>query len=460
MSLRFNIAEITRFDDCGDKLHITAIARHAGVLRYQNPDGSQRLEFVSPETNKALDSEGFPWVRQLGGAVATNEHPMRLINGDSELASQVKVGEVLPKVKIYNDGKVEVEVEVFDSETIDQIRTGQKTGLSLGYTTNVVREDGVWNGQPYTHKQIGPFVVDHVAICSRPRAPEALITRFDSCGEDVAVQIVDRPTKKKKKSSLFDDRYDANDKQLYQIEINGRPFLVPLDLYLAISAEMEDDDNDNDYGDSTMTRDSSKDEELLKALMDAKAKKNNKKAEDDEDIEEDDEDIDYEDEAFKNKGKNGKKDSATWMSDRLDSLESELSILRAKCDAQDKLLAKFDSIDLDRIVRDRVDSLFATYNALRPYLPEGFQLDGNVTVEGMKLIAIRELDSDTDVDEATPEPVLDSVLSVLTRYQHQRKDSIEVQRQILNKPSDRIDLSAYAEINNYYANAWKQGVAN
>ncbi len=266
---------------------------------------------------------------------------------------------------------------------------------------------------------------------------------------------------KAKRDSLIKlllNRYDAeDDKQLYQIEVNDRPFMVPIDLYLAIKAELGDDDNDDDdYEDSDMTRYSgifdAEDEELLQILMDAKAKAKKKAKEepeeDDEEDEMDDEDEDNMDSDSKpmksSKSKMAEEDEdededddrtdadTVWMSDRIDSLESELTALRAQNAAQNKLLSKFDSIDLDELVSDRVDAILSTYNELRPYLPEGFQLNGEATVAGMKLDAIREMDSEADVNEDTPEPVLDSVLAVLTRYH--RKDSIETQKRILNTP--------------------------
>jgi hypothetical protein len=190
------------------------------------------------------------------------------------------------------------------------------------------------------------------------------------------------------------------------------------------------------------------DEELLReVLMDAKAKKSKAKEEDDED-EEDDDNMDSGSKAMKTSRSKMSKDEdeedeeddradAIWMGDRIDSLESELSALRAKCDAQDKLLGKLDSIDIDALVAERVDAVLETYNELRPYLPEEFKLDGNATVAGMKMDAIKEMDSDADVNEETPEAVLDSVLSVLTRYH--RKDSTDMQRRILNTPEPKAD---------------------
>lgn len=179
MALRFNTGTITHFDDKGDRLLVTGVARHAGILKYRS-DSGERYEFVPPSFNAALDSNGFPYIGQLGGAIATREHPPCLISHDADLRERYQVGEVQPQVKVYKDGKVEVTVEVYDAATIDDIKSGRKRGFSCGYQTNVVQQDGEWNGQRYTHVQSEPVKFDHLAIVGHPRAPEALITRVDS----------------------------------------------------------------------------------------------------------------------------------------------------------------------------------------------------------------------------------------------------------------------------------------
>jgi hypothetical protein len=463
MTLYINQGEILnyRMDDAG-VMTCKGIARSPGPLTYIRSDGSKWTEFVSPEFIRGIDeSTGMPYVAALAGQKISSEHPPALFSTLGDRALDLKndqgkiVGRSHNKVHVYRDGKVEVTFDVFDSAEQEAIRKGEKRGLSVGYRCGTKQDAGEWNGIRYDAVQVPPWEVDHIALCRNPRNSDALITKFDSV-DDVAVQVIEPG-----KSGLFDSllaveegKQDAE--QLYQIEVNGRPFMVPLDLYLAIKAE--DDDENEEYEDSDMRYSGifdSEDEELLKEiLMDAKAKKYMPKVEDEdmEDEEEMDEEEDMEDEkpAFLK----FKKDS--WMRDRIDSLESELDALRAKCDAQNKLLAKFDSIDLDELVSKKVDAILETYNKLRPYLPEDFKLDGNASVERMKLDAIREMDPDADVSDETPEAVLDSVLAVLTRYH--RKDSTEQQARSLNTPAKTDARSAALEaVNNFYANAWKGG---
>lgn len=240
MSLRLQTAEIQNFavtprQDGQEVMTVTAIMRHPGVLTYRTDSGTRR-ELVTPEFIRALDSKDFPYVGQVGNAPVTDEHPNGLIrkddaaaeirewvrhdekgrtvesgrivdavygelkfdsvdelpvydlinHADSENPRGKVVGKVKPQIKIYKDGNVEVQMEVTDSVTMDSVRSGKKKGVSLGYQCNVVKEDGEWRGESYTHRQAAPLKVDHLAIVANPRAPEALIKRFDSPSDDIA----------------------------------------------------------------------------------------------------------------------------------------------------------------------------------------------------------------------------------------------------------------------------------
>ena len=129
----------------------------------------------------------------LAGAPNTNEHPAQIIRYSTDSRKAVQVGKINEEIHIFNDAdgerSVKVRFDVSDPETIEDIRSGRKKGVSLGYLCNVVREDGEYRGQKYTHKQAMPFSIDHLAIVANPRNPGALITRFDS--DDIAVISMD-----------------------------------------------------------------------------------------------------------------------------------------------------------------------------------------------------------------------------------------------------------------------------
>lgn len=222
MALRFNTYKIDSYTESpSGAFRFTAIARTPGVLKYRTNSGD-RYEFVSPDLNRSLDSNGFPFVGQLGGANATLEHPHEqdaltgqripvLLGNSQDRAERHAVGEVLPNVKVYSDGRVQVEVEVYNQDAIAAIKSGEKVGVSCGYQAKVIRKDGIWNGQRYTHVQSSPLVFDHLAIVSQPRAGGALITRHDSADDADVAWYVDaaccgecegKPKKKKKTLSM------------------------------------------------------------------------------------------------------------------------------------------------------------------------------------------------------------------------------------------------------------------
>ena len=192
-ALRTHYVEISQHTDNSDgSLSVTAIARRSGIMRYRS-DSGDRLELVPPELIDARDDQGRPIMGMLAGAPNTNEHPAQVIRYSTDSRKAVQVGKVNEEIHIFNDAdgerSVKVRFDVEDPETIEDIRSGRKKGVSLGYLCNVIKEDGEYKGQKYTHKQAMPFTIDHLAIVANPRNPGALITRFDS--DDVAVISMD-----------------------------------------------------------------------------------------------------------------------------------------------------------------------------------------------------------------------------------------------------------------------------
>lgn len=188
-SIRTQYTPLRVHKDSGDKLTIEAIARHTGVLKYRT-DSGDRLELVPPDLIDATDDDGRPVMGWLAGAPATREHPPQLIRYDKSARKAYEVGKVQDELHIYEDSdgirKVKVRMDVTDPDTIEDIRSGRKTGVSMGYSCRVRKDSGSYQGQQYTHVQDMPLQIDHLAIVASPRAPEALITKFDSSDIDYA----------------------------------------------------------------------------------------------------------------------------------------------------------------------------------------------------------------------------------------------------------------------------------
>jgi hypothetical protein len=182
-ALRIQYSPIKIHQDSDGVMVVEAVARHSGVLKYRS-DSGDRLELVSEELMLARDSDGVPALAWLANAPTSNEHPPQIIRYDEKSREAKQVGEVHKEIHILKDSKgvhkAIVKFDVTDPVTQQEIRDGKKKGVSLGYMCGVRKEDGEWNGQKYTHVQEMPLKIDHLAIVANPRAPEALITRFDS----------------------------------------------------------------------------------------------------------------------------------------------------------------------------------------------------------------------------------------------------------------------------------------
>jgi len=154
-----------------------AVITRAGVFRYMNADGTERREYRNPEDvfrGDSLDS-----FRLLP---VTNGHPPVT----AETAKQYQVGSTGDNVR--RDGlDLMASLVVTDSAAVKAVHAGKKE-LSCGYTCDLVREDGEYDGQPYTHRQTN-IRGNHVAIVNAARAGARARINLDS--ED-AVQVYDR----------------------------------------------------------------------------------------------------------------------------------------------------------------------------------------------------------------------------------------------------------------------------
>ena len=121
-----------------------AVVTKVGVFPYLEPDGSTRLEFKPPEeafAQASLDSMRLKPV--------TNGHPPELVTAQN--VNTYSVGSTGESVSVEGEN-VAVSFTVYQADAISAIKAGRQE-LSLGYLTDVVEEQGAWQGQPYTHVQ-------------------------------------------------------------------------------------------------------------------------------------------------------------------------------------------------------------------------------------------------------------------------------------------------------------------
>lgn len=105
-------------------------------------------------------------LQTYAGKPTTNDHPP--VPVDASNWKEYAVGDIGEEV-IRNGDRVRVPIKLMDSKVIDQVLNGKRE-ISMGYTTELVFEDGVTkDGQPYQAKQTN-LNMNHLAIVQRGRA--------------------------------------------------------------------------------------------------------------------------------------------------------------------------------------------------------------------------------------------------------------------------------------------------
>ncbi len=145
----------------------TPILTSVGIFEYQNPDGSIRRELRLPEHVFKPESlatyEGKPIiVTHDAGKVDKNN------------VSRESVGTILSKG--FQDGN-DVRAKIVVHDTNELKRCGLKE-LSLGYSLDLIEEQGEWNGQHYDAIQTN-IVINHLALVANARAGEQARLNID-----------------------------------------------------------------------------------------------------------------------------------------------------------------------------------------------------------------------------------------------------------------------------------------
>lgn len=83
-------------------------------------------------------------------------------------ASENKIGAIGSNARIDSQGKIITDVSVFDVDAEEKINMGKRE-LSMGFLSDILKEDGVYNGINYQYRQI-PIKAEHVALVDEGRA--------------------------------------------------------------------------------------------------------------------------------------------------------------------------------------------------------------------------------------------------------------------------------------------------
>lgn len=154
----------------------TAIATRTGVFEYRLPDGTVQRQLRHPDDVLNEDS-----LATLKLKPVTDNHPSEIVNADN--ASRYSVGMTGENVQV-DGGNVAITFNVTNKDTVQKVKSGQKRELSLGYKLDLLDEAGVYEGEPYTHRQTN-IRYNHLAIVQKGRA--GAVARINMDG--VAVQL-------------------------------------------------------------------------------------------------------------------------------------------------------------------------------------------------------------------------------------------------------------------------------
>lgn len=145
-----------------------AIVTRCGVFLYKNADGTVRKELRHPDN--VLEPESLETIKMI--PVVNGHPPERLVNADNSKRLSIGfTGETVEEEMPH----IISSVVVTDKDAVEEIKKKRKNELSLGYTVDLIPENGSYNGEPYDFRQTN-IRYNHLALVDVARAgPEARI---------------------------------------------------------------------------------------------------------------------------------------------------------------------------------------------------------------------------------------------------------------------------------------------
>ncbi|WP_419636696.1 DUF2213 domain-containing protein [Thiolapillus sp.] len=180
VNYRVDVGTVEKYTDQNGALRLKGRAARTGILVYRMADGSERREYVPPETLFNADSMDV-----MTGIPLTLNHPAAGVSPDN-------YNEVVAGAVVATDAQGEylgVDVTVNARDAIDAVKSGTSQ-LSCGYFVTTMDMDGQIDGERYDAIQIARKY-NHLAVVDYGRAgPEC------SLNLDYAIQVEDTMTKK------------------------------------------------------------------------------------------------------------------------------------------------------------------------------------------------------------------------------------------------------------------------
>jgi len=126
-------------------------------------------------------------LQSLMGIPLTNEHPHEFLEPENSANKVVGMASDKPK-EIYLESEderyVQQQVTIFDPDTIEDVVSGNKRELSLGYTLDHDETPGEWNGQAYDIRQKN-IRYNHLSVVKKARGGPLCKFNLDAEGIQV-----------------------------------------------------------------------------------------------------------------------------------------------------------------------------------------------------------------------------------------------------------------------------------
>lgn len=141
-----------------------AIVTRTGIFIYHNPDGSIRRELRHPDEVWNEDS-----ISSMESIPITNNHPEEKLVSSKNFKNLV-IGYTGQEIKKDGDYII-ASLVIADQDGVDWVKNQKRRELSLGYTVDLYKEDGIYENEPYDYVQKN-IRYNHLAIVDKARAGE------------------------------------------------------------------------------------------------------------------------------------------------------------------------------------------------------------------------------------------------------------------------------------------------
>lgn len=170
---RYDVNQIHKFEKTSHGfLKVPGFATRTGVFTYLLGDGTVRRELRHPED--VFDELSL---KSLAHIPVTDEHPPEMVTVQN--VEKYSKGYTSERAEVIGQEKVETDLYVTHPDLIDKIEKLGKRELSTGYLSDLVQEEGVYNGAAYDYRQKN-IRYNHLAVVEQGRAGPEVRLRLDS----------------------------------------------------------------------------------------------------------------------------------------------------------------------------------------------------------------------------------------------------------------------------------------